>query len=68
MYVKMNFGPNMGKEIDLAPEAAMELLKDGRASRAFTEPEAPRVFAVAPEQLQLHSASATVKGKRAKRS
>jgi hypothetical protein len=37
MYVKMNFGPNAGKEIDISADAANGLLADGRASRAFIE-------------------------------
>ncbi len=37
MYVKMNFGPQAGKEMDISAEAAIGLLADGRASRAFQE-------------------------------
>ncbi len=40
MYVKLLFGPFAGEVKDLANEAAMRLLEDGQASRAF-EDDAP---------------------------
>ncbi|MGC1784456.1 MAG: hypothetical protein WA708_18170 [Acidobacteriaceae bacterium] len=41
MYIKILQGRDAGKVRDIANEAAMGLLKDGRAERAFQEP--PRV-------------------------
>lgn len=57
MYVKLNFGPDAGKIRDLAAEAAIGLLNDGRASRAFSdEPTEPVKTPIVPVLNRLEQA------------
>jgi hypothetical protein len=43
MEVHINFGRHAGEVRDIAPEAALAMLEDGRASRPYTEEERSEV-------------------------
>jgi acetyl-CoA acetyltransferase len=52
MEVHINFGRHAGEVRDIAPEAALAMLADGRASRPGEEPEraeVPDIFQINPD-------------------
>ena len=56
MDVRMLFGRDQGKIVDLNTEVALEMLKDGRAENPYLDPEVKLDHAALPVKPQKLSA------------